>query len=67
MLLETSLKEAVKDLFEQGQVYLDDVTHATQLTRLLGGHVELSRNRTHWIVRVREIPEEGGQGIDPRP
>ena len=44
----------MKELFESRRLMLEEVTDALEISRLFGGLVELARNRTHWIVRVRE-------------
>jgi len=54
VLTGSALRDAVKELFESRRLMLEDVTDALELSRLFGGLVELARNRTHWIVRVRE-------------
>lgn len=61
-MLDVAFVSAVKDLFENGRIFLDDLEDAVQICRLYGSRLELARNRSHWIVFVRDHEPERKRG-----
>lgn len=61
-MLDVAFVSAVRDLFENGRIFLDDLEDAVQICRLYGSRLELARNRSHWIVFVRDHEPEWKRG-----